>query len=197
MDKNVGYEIKWAVLFDDNGGIALGEHSQAPDDYVTWRFWDAGGKRDYYWGHYHNNKSVAMKDLMIRSAEYQRQFSVKVVQIEAPGRYKYYSTQRPVDIGTFPKPSHNAPDEIVNYDRRIPVEGSTFQAWGHLTYTRPLTEKQAADYELRPAPDNPGLYRDGPGLSISEQMKEAQKLAAELQIERGPGKDAPDRGGDR
>ena len=42
---------------------------------------------------------------------------------EAPGFYKYYSTQRPVDIGTFPKPPHNAPAEIVNYDRRSPVEG--------------------------------------------------------------------------
>ena len=27
------------------------------------------------------------------------------------------------------------------------------------TYTRPLTEKQASDYELRPAPDNPDRPR--------------------------------------
>ena len=61
------------------------------------------------------------------------------MQIEAPGLYKYYSTQRPVDIGTFPKPPHNAPDEIVNYDQRVPVEGSAF--WrGASDYTKPLTE---------------------------------------------------------
>ena len=45
---------------------------------------------------------------------------------EAPGLYKYYSTQRPVDIGTFPKPPRNAPDEIVNYDRRIPWRAAHF-----------------------------------------------------------------------
>lgn len=87
-----------------------------------------------------------------RVKDYQRLYHVGIVQTEAPGLYKYYSTQRPVDIGTFPKPPHNAPDEIVNYDRRIPVEGGAFLAWGHLTYTRPLTEKEASDYELRPAP---------------------------------------------
>ena len=97
---------------------------------------------------------------------------LKAVQTEAPGLYKYYSTQRPVDIGTFPKPPHNAPDEIVNYDQRIPVEGGAFLAWGHLTYTRPLTERQTADYELRPAPDNPDRPRP-----ITQQIKEAAKLA--------------------
>lgn len=30
----------------------------------------------------------------------------------APGVYKYYSTQRPVDIGTFPK-TENGPVDIV------------------------------------------------------------------------------------
>ena len=78
------------------------------------------------------------KDFTDRVQEYQRIFKVKVAQTEAPGLYKYYSTQRPVDIGTFPKPPHNAPDEVVNYDQRIPVEDGTFLAWGHLTYTKPL-----------------------------------------------------------
>lgn len=49
----------------------------------------------------------------------------------------------------------------MNYDQRVLVEGSAFLAWGHLIYTRPLTEKQAAHYEFRPAPDNPGLRRGG------------------------------------
>ena len=66
--------------------------------------------------------------------------------------YRYYSTQRPVDIGTFPKPAGNAPVEIHNYDKRQPVEGGTMQAWGYLEYAKPLTEKEADDYELRPAP---------------------------------------------
>ena len=121
---------------------------------------------------------------------------VGIVQTEAPGLYKYYSTQRPVDIGTFPKPPHNAPDEIVNYDRRIPVEGGAFLAWGHLTYTRPLTEKEASDYELRPAPVISELSRknDDRPLSIAQQMKEAGALAEASQGDPIHKKKAPDRG---
>ena len=72
--------------------------------------------------------------------------------LQENGRYRYYSTQRPVDIGTFPKPAGNAPVEIHNYDNRQLVEGGTMQAWGWLEYAKPLTEKEAGDYELKPAP---------------------------------------------
>ena len=89
----------------------------------------------------------------------------------------------------------SAPDEIVNYDKRVPVEGGAFLAWGHLTYTKPLTEKQAADYELRPAPEVSGLLREGRPRPIAEQMKEAARLAGERQAPSAPKRDAPDRGG--
>ena len=72
--------------------------------------------------------------------------------LQENGRYRYYSTQRPVDIGTFPKPSGNAPVEIHNYDKRQLVENGTMQAWGWLEYAKPLTEKETCDYELKPAP---------------------------------------------
>lgn len=67
------------------------------------------------------------------------------------GQYKYYSTQRPVDIGTFPKPVGNRPIGIVNFDARTPVEGGAFLAWGYLLYSEPLSLKDMSDYELRPA----------------------------------------------
>ena len=114
-----------------------------------------------------------------------------------PEEYKYYSTQRPVSIGTFPKDHFKAPIRLQNYDGRLPVEGGAFLAWGHLTYTRPLTEKQVADYELRPAPDVAELCRNSGSrpCPISQQMKDAQ---AQAEADRGPAapkKDAPDRGG--
>ena len=125
------------------------------------------------------------QDFADRVQDYQRIYNVGIRQTEAPGLYKYYSTQRPVDIGTFPKPPYNKPDEIFNYDQRIPVENGSFLAWGYLTYTRPLTEKQASDYELRPAPDNPDRPRP-----IAEQMKNAAKLA---EADRGSEAPAPQR----
>ena len=136
------------------------------------------------------DRDALARDLSERVENYQQQFSVKVAWVEEPGLYKYYSTQRPVDIGTFPKPPHNAPDEIVNYDQRVPVEGGAFLAWGHLTYTRPLSEKDMADYELRPSKDNPAVgKRMERKPSISRQMQEAGRQAPPSHK-----REAPDRG---
>jgi hypothetical protein len=52
-----------------------------------------------------------------------------------------------------------------------------------------LTKRQASDYELRPAPDNPDRPR-----SIREQMKTAAKLAEADRGQAAPKKNAPDRG---
>ena len=144
MDKNQGYEIIKAVMLENGRGFALGHHPTAPSPYVTWACYDDDkGQRQYEWGHYGSDRTALEQDFAARVQEYQRLYSVGIKQTEAPGLYKYYSTQRPVDIGTFPKPHRNTPDEIVNYDQRIPVENGSFLAWGHLTYTRPLTKRQA------------------------------------------------------
>ncbi|MEG1049568.1 MAG: DUF4316 domain-containing protein, partial [Oscillospiraceae bacterium] len=73
--------------------------------------------------------------------------------------YKYYSTQRPVDLGTFPKSINNPLLGFTNYDQRQAVEGGTMRAWGELIYLHPLTEKQLDNYELKPAPRQPGQGR--------------------------------------
>lgn len=197
MDKNQGYSILKAVMLENGRGFALGHHPTAPSPYVTWACYDdKNGQRQYEWGHYGNDLAAMEQDFSDRVKDYQRLYYVGIVQTEAPGLYKYYSTQRPVDIGTFPKPPRNAPDEIINYGQRVPVEGSAFLAWGHLTYTRPLTEKQVADYELRPAPDVAELCQNSGSRPrpISQQMKDAQ---AQVEADRGPAvprRDAPDRG---
>ena len=197
MDKNQGYSILKAVMLENGRGFALGHHPTAPSPYVTWACYDdKNGQRQYEWGHYGNDLAAMERDFSDRVKDYQRLYHVGIVQTEAPGLYKYYSTQRPVDIGTFPKPPRNAPDEIINYGQRVPVEGSAFLAWGHLTYTRPLTEKQVADYELRPAPDVAELCQNSGSRPrpISQQMKDAQ---AQVEADRGPAvprRDAPDRG---
>ena len=41
-----------------------------------------------------------------------------------PDSFKYYSTQRPIDIGTFPKGGGNDPIRFQNYDKRLPVEAA-------------------------------------------------------------------------
>jgi len=76
-------------------------------------------------------------------------------------KYKYYSTQRPIDIGTYPKPPEAPEVELVFYDQRKPVENGTALAWGELIYDAPLTPEQVSGYELRPSRDN---------LDIRERM---------------------------
>ena len=192
MDKNQGYSILKAIMLEDGRGFALGEHPTAPSPFVTWACYDdEHGVRQYEWGHYGSDRTALEADLDDRVREYRQLYKVEIDHIEAPGLYKYYSTQRPVDVGTFPKPPRNAPDEIVNYGQRVPVESGAFQAWGHLTYTRPLTERQIADYELRPSRDNPRLLEKR--QSIADLLKEGQRLACEQRVKSGPGKDAPDR----
>ena len=164
-------------------------YQKSPVYHPQFTYDDKDGQRQYEWGHYGSDRAALEQDFAARVQEYQRLYNVGVKQTEAPGLYKYYSTQRPVDIGTFPKPHRNAPDEIVNYDQRVPVENGSFLAWGHLTYTRPLTKRQASDYELRPAPDNPDRPR-----SIREQMKTAAKQAEADRGQSAPKKNAPDRG---
>lgn len=61
---------------------------------------------------------------------------------------RYYSTQRPVAPGSFPKPQGNRVEQIVNFPAKTYVDEIWKQAYGYIDYEKPLTEKEAADYEL-------------------------------------------------
>lgn len=73
--------------------------------------------------------------------------------------YCYYSTQRPINIGTFPNQSDNQPTNIQNFDGRTLVEDGAFMAWGVLTYAKPLTADEVAQFELRPYRLNLDVYQ--------------------------------------
>lgn len=196
MEKNAGYTITQAVLYDNDRGFAIGANPAAPSPFVTWQFTEEQGRRDYYWGRYFGTEAEADKSFLDRTNDYERQYGAKIVSVgPRDERYQYYSTQRPVDLGTYPKSTENSMIDFTNYDKRIPVEGGAFRAWGHLTYTKPLTEKQASDYELRPAKDNPDIRREAAvKRPIAEQMKAAAMLAEENRGNPAPRKDAPDKG---
>ena len=172
-----GYAILKTTTFDSGHGFALGHNPGAPDPFVTWQFTEGEkGQRDYYWGRYGNSLEWAQRDFDRRVDDYQHLYhaAVKNTELGPDGVYRYYSTQRPVDLGTFPKPPGNAPVEIINFDERRMVEGGTMRAWGELAYLKPLTEKQMKDYELRPAPGNPDRAAR---LSITARLKEAARRA--------------------
>lgn len=60
--------------------------------------------------------------------------------------YRYYLTQRPPSIGTYPEGAV----EVEGFDHREMTEYG-FRAWGWAEYPEPLTDKQIADFELREA----------------------------------------------
>lgn len=63
---------------------------------------------------------------------------------------KYYSTQRPIMPGSYPKPIGNLPVEIKNYDERLFVKEIGRMAWGEIEYRDPLSEADVFEYELVP-----------------------------------------------
>ena len=158
-----------SVTFDNSRGFALGFDEAAPSPFVTWQFTETeNGQKDYYWGHYHSSGQTAEKDFAKRVADYKELFGVQ----ERTGGRKPAEYYRYYHLSTFPKPPGNAPVEIINFDERRTVEGSTMRAWGELAYLKPLTDKQMEDYELRPAPGNPDRAARP---SITAQLKEAAR----------------------
>lgn len=152
--------IRHTILFDNKCGFVLGENPKAPNPYVTWQFNEQDGHRDFFWGHYHNEPDMAERDFHNRAEDYQRRYHVFEVE-QAPDKetYKYYSTQRPIDIGTYPNSYFNRPVHMDLYFTRLEVTGEVFQACGAITYAQPLTEREMQDYELRPSRDNPDVWR--------------------------------------
>lgn len=66
---------------------------------------------------------------------------------------RYYSTQRPVGPGTYPR--KDGRETVTNFfGGKIYCEEIEKEAWGYIEYPQPLTEKEAADYELTPAGDS-------------------------------------------
>lgn len=77
--------------------------------------------------------------------------------------YKYYSLERPISIGTYPKNKDNKMIAFENYendnqcvkkeicDSNVSIINNIFSAWGYLLFEKPLTDKEISDYELADA----------------------------------------------
>lgn len=59
--------------------------------------------------------------------------------------YRYYSPLRPVSIGTFPA-VHKL--TFRNFPERTYIDSIGREAWGYVEYDAPLTDQEAADYDL-------------------------------------------------
>ena len=102
---------------------------------------------------------------------------------------RYYSTQRPIGPGTFPKPQGNAVKEVFNFDSKTYCEEVGREAWGYIEYEQPIDPQAAADYFL--VADGVGctgcVGQPRHGLLLELQPQSAQKAARPLQAPSGRG----------
>lgn len=153
MEATDDYEILMTALFKTGHGFAIAQAKDQGKRFIVWQFTQTPFGRDFYHGRSFALRDDAERDFRRRVDNYKHLNRTEQQFLQSPARY--YSTQRPVDIGTYPKPDGNPPLVIVNYDvdRRRPVAGGKLHAWGELVYREPLTEGQARAYELVPAPE--------------------------------------------
>lgn len=61
---------------------------------------------------------------------------------------RYYSAQRPIVPGGYPKPEGNAVTEIMNFEQQIFCEEINQDVWGYICYEGPLSREQQSAYEF-------------------------------------------------
>lgn len=81
--------------------------------------------------------------------------------------HRYYSTNRPVSIGTYPRPAGNEVLEILNFEQRRSVPEIGRQAWGWVEYASPLSASDAENYELVSVQTLPPYVAVGAGYSYN------------------------------
>lgn len=60
----------------------------------------------------------------------------------------YYSTQRPISLGTYPRRGDVV--SMQNFDNRTYCDAIGMNAWGYIEYSGTLSEKEMKEYELVP-----------------------------------------------
>lgn len=63
-------------------------------------------------------------------------------------KYRYYSTQRPIDPGTIP--IEPKPTKVENFAERTFIESIGRQAWGYVEYPYELSAEEFTNLELIP-----------------------------------------------
>lgn len=61
---------------------------------------------------------------------------------------RYYSTQRPICPGSYPKPPENRILMIHNYECKTYCEEIGLEVWGFIEYEKPLTTEETNRWEL-------------------------------------------------
>ena len=101
-------------------------------------------------------------------------FSAEAIEREkanVSGVYRYYSTERPVDLGTYPR--DDLAVSITNYDAKTYVEEISKEAWGHIDYKEPISKIYESSYQLVTSKKNEALIATSkPKKTVFENITE-------------------------
>ncbi len=89
---NAGYEITERIKVGESEFV-LGELKKDFQQFVTWKC--SAGEKDYYWGHYFDDRLTALEDLCNRTLE-----EVQAIKEISP---KYIASVRPLNPDELPK----------------------------------------------------------------------------------------------
>lgn len=114
MEMIEGYEIQKAILFETGYGFVLGHTSETPERFAVWSFTETAYGRNHYRKSCYENVNVAEEVFQRRAEHYRVLYGMQEkTEHSTKAFYRYYSTQRPVDIATFPRPEGNSPIMLV------------------------------------------------------------------------------------
>jgi hypothetical protein len=85
---NAGYVITDRLTVG-NAEFVIGQRDEAPANFVTWKC--QKGEKDYYWGHYCNDRLTALEDLCNRALD--EIYYLKLLQQEQGNEAK---SERPI-----------------------------------------------------------------------------------------------------
>ena len=89
-------------------------------------------------------------------------------------KYRYYSTQRPVSAGTYPKPKDNPAMLIHNYNERQYVTEIGRLAWGYIEYAY-----TSCFFLIKKASGNMYTWKNGNYQHVGANIQKSIKIDAE------------------
>ncbi len=99
-----------AAIFETGHGFALGHNPGAPSPFVTWQFTEGETAIGITTGAAMEPVRRGRRGTLTAGWTTISSFTMRrssIPRLGPEGVYRYYSTQRPVDIGTYPKPPDN------------------------------------------------------------------------------------------
>ena len=145
------YEIKQAVLFDNDRGFALAHNPAAPSPFVTWQFTNDNGVRDYYWGRYCGTEERAKVDYLSRVSDY---------------RETYHLPEKPIPTTAAEmsrEQNYNMIDGLHNNEpapRADLTDGQTLEEIKELAPEMLPAEKPSVLDRIRDARENPQPHKE-------------------------------------